>query len=108
MLLAEHPYALMIYHRNYGPEIAETIARETFQHPAMMVASDGIYHGTFSHPRSNGCFARAIRMGVRDMGGGLAGRSDLEDGGFPGDAIPGARSRVHPRGIRCRSRDVRR
>src|SRR5690606_16233648 len=58
MLIAEHPYALMIYHRPWGQDVADVIARETFQHPAMMVASDGIYHGTFSHPRSNGCFAR--------------------------------------------------
>ena len=28
MLLAEHPFALMIYHRSYGPDVAEEIARD--------------------------------------------------------------------------------
>jgi N-acyl-D-amino-acid deacylase len=94
MLLAEHPYALMVYHRNYGPEVAEPIARETFQHPAMMVASDGIYHGTFSHPRSNGCFARAIRMGVREMQA-----VTLEEAVWKMSGFPATRFRIPDRGF---------
>ncbi len=94
MLLAEHPFALMIYHRNFGPEVAEPIARETFQHPAMMVASDGIYHGTFSHPRSNGCFARAIRMGVREMQA-----VSLEEAIWKMSGFPATRFRVPNRGF---------
>ena len=94
MLLAEHPFALMIYHRSYAPEVGEKIARETFQHPAMMVASDGIYHGTFNHPRSNGCFARAIRMGVRDMQA-----VTLEEAVWKMSGFPATRFRIPDRGF---------
>lgn len=94
MLIAEHPYALMIYHRGYGPDVADRIAYETFRHPAMMVASDGIYHGIFSHPRSNGCFARAIRYGVRELGA-----VSLETAIHKMSGFPAARFRVPDRGI---------
>ncbi|MCA9858235.1 MAG: amidohydrolase family protein [Thermomicrobiales bacterium] len=83
MLIAEHPYALTIYHRRYGDDVARTIAKETFQHPAMMVASDGIYHGTFSHPRASGCFARAIRMGVRELQAVTLEEAIYKMSGFP-------------------------
>ncbi len=94
MLLAEHPYALMVYHRNYGQDVADVIAKETFQHPAMMVASDGIYHGTFSHPRSNGCFARAIRYGVRELGA-----VSLEEAIHKMSGFPATRFRIPQRGF---------
>ncbi|TXG79389.1 MAG: hypothetical protein E6R14_11025 [Thermomicrobiales bacterium] len=94
MLIAEHPYALMIYHRPWGQDVADVIGRETFQHPAMMVASDGIYHGTFSHPRSNGCFARAIRMGVRDFGA-----VSLEEAVWKMAGFPATRFRIPDRGF---------
>lgn len=94
MLLAEHPYALMVYHRPWGQDVADVIAKETFQHPAMMVASDGIYHGTFSHPRSNGCFARAIRYGVRDLEA-----VSLEEAIYKMSGFPATRFRVPERGF---------
>jgi len=94
MLLAEHPYALMVYHRNYGQDVADVIAKETFQHPAMMVASDGIYHGIFSHPRSNGCFARAIRYGVRELGA-----VSLEEAVYKMSGFPATRFRIPDRGF---------
>ena len=94
MLIAEHPFALMVYHRNYGQDVADVIAKETFQHPAMMVASDGIYHGTFSHPRSNGCFARAIRYGVRELGA-----VTLEDAVYKMSGFPATRFRIPDRGF---------
>jgi len=94
MLLAEHPYALMVYHRNYGQDVADVIAKETFQHPAMMVASDGIYHGIFSHPRSNGCFARAIRYGVRELSA-----VSLEEAVYKMSGYPATRFRIPDRGF---------
>jgi N-acyl-D-amino-acid deacylase len=94
MLIAEHPYALMVYHRNYGQDVADVIARETFQHPAMMVASDGIYHGTFSHPRTNGCFARAIRYGVRELGA-----VSLEEAVYKMSGFPATRFQIPERGF---------
>jgi N-acyl-D-amino-acid deacylase len=96
MLIAEHPYALMVYHRNYGQDVADVIAKETFRHPAMMVASDGIYHGTFSHPRSNGCFARAIRYGVRELGA-----VTLEEAVYKMSGFPATRFRIANRGFLC-------
>ncbi|MBX3072057.1 MAG: amidohydrolase family protein [Thermomicrobiales bacterium] len=68
MMIEEHPYALMVFHRRMSDEENRERVRATISHPAMMVASDGIYHGTFSHPRSYGCFAQAIRLGVRELG----------------------------------------
>ncbi len=94
MLIAEHPYALTIYHRRYGQDVADGIAKETFQHPAMMVASDGIYHGIFSHPRSNGCFARAIRYGVRELGA-----VSLEEAVYKMSGFPATRFRIPDRGF---------
>ena len=94
MLLAEHPYALMVYHRRFNQDMADRIAKETFQHPAMMVASDGIYHGTFSHPRSNGCFARAIRYGVRELSA-----VTLEEAVYKMSGFPATRFRVPERGF---------
>jgi N-acyl-D-amino-acid deacylase len=60
----------------------------------MMVASDGIYHGTFSHPRSNGCFARAIRMGVREMQA-----VTLEEAVWKMSGFPATRFRIPDRGF---------
>src|SRR5699024_10476942 len=44
MLEEEHPYALMIYLRGTPPDDLAVINRDTIRHPAMMVASDGMYH----------------------------------------------------------------
>lgn len=63
----EYPEALMIYHRGGTPEQIDEMVRRTIQHPKMMVASDGIYHGDHAHPRGYGCFARALRKGVREL-----------------------------------------
>jgi N-acyl-D-amino-acid deacylase len=64
----EDPYALMVYHRSTSPEYQADSIRATVQHPAMMVASDGIYHGISGHPRGFGTFARVLRLTVREMG----------------------------------------
>ncbi len=63
----EDPYALMVYHRSTSPEYQQASIRATIQHPAMMVASDGIYHGISGHPRGFGTFARVLRLCVREM-----------------------------------------
>lgn len=94
MMIAEHPFALMIYHRQYGQDVADVIAKDTFQHPAMMVASDGIYHGIFSHPRTAGCFARAIRYGVRELTA-----ITLEEAIYKMSGFPAARFRIPDRGF---------
>lgn len=94
MLIDEHPYALMVFHRRLTDAEHRSRVQQTISHPAMMVASDGIYHGSFSHPRSYGCFAQAIRLGVRElqavsleeavhkMTGKPAGRFRVPDRGF--------------------------
>jgi N-acyl-D-amino-acid deacylase len=39
--------------------------RELIRHPAMMAGSDGIFTGSFPHPRGWGCFARYLGHHVR-------------------------------------------
>lgn len=62
----EDPYVLTINHRPGGPEVHDRMVQETAQHPRMMVASDGIYHGPHPHPRAFGCHARVLRLCVRE------------------------------------------
>jgi N-acyl-D-amino-acid deacylase len=40
--------------------------RQLIRHPAMMAGSDGIFTGSFPHPRGWGCFARYLGHHVRD------------------------------------------
>ncbi len=63
----EYPEGLMVYRRGDTPEQVDEMVRRTLSHPRMMVASDGIYYGPHAHPRGYGCFARAIRKGVREL-----------------------------------------
>jgi N-acyl-D-amino-acid deacylase len=63
----EFPTQMLIYHRAVTPEAHSEIIRNTIQHPAMMVASDGVYHGISAHPRGYACFARVLRLCVREM-----------------------------------------
>jgi N-acyl-D-amino-acid deacylase len=67
ILIEEDPYALMVLH--HGGSAAELEAKmiRTLAHPAMLVASDGICHGTLGHPRGYGCFARILRLFVREL-----------------------------------------
>jgi N-acyl-D-amino-acid deacylase len=39
--------------------------RQLMAHPAMMAGSDGIFTGTYPHPRGSGCFARYVGHHVR-------------------------------------------
>jgi N-acyl-D-amino-acid deacylase len=52
----------VVPHRGRGPEDVVGLMR----HPAMMAGSDGIYTGSFPHPRGCGCFARFLGHYVRE------------------------------------------
>lgn len=94
VLSEETPYALMVF--TYGTEEQEwapTLAR-TFQHPRMMVASDGIYHGALGHPRGYGCFPRALRIGVREQGA-----VSLSEAIHKMSGLPAARFGIRDRGV---------
>jgi N-acyl-D-amino-acid deacylase len=46
----------------------DDIIRATAVHPRLMIASDGIYNVPHPHPRAYGCFARVLRLFVRETG----------------------------------------
>ncbi len=46
----------------------DDIVRATAVHPRLMIASDGIYNVPHPHPRAYGCFARVLRLFVRELG----------------------------------------
>lgn len=92
VLEEEDPFALMIYHHG-GMEERE-VARRTVRHPRMMVASDGIYHGEYSHPRASGCFARVLRLCVRELAAVSLEAAVHKMSGFPAE-----RFRIKDRGL---------
>lgn len=94
VLAEEDPYALMVYHRGGTPADHEAIIRDTARHPRMMVASDGVYHGPSGHPRGYGCFARTLRLCVRELGA-----LDLEAAVHKMSGLPAARFRIKDRGL---------
>jgi N-acyl-D-amino-acid deacylase len=89
----ETPYSLMVYHRGTTPEYQREIIWDTVRHPKMLVASDGIYHGDFSHPRGYGCFSRVLRLAVREMGA-----VSLEEAVWKMTGYPAERFRIGDRG----------
>jgi N-acyl-D-amino-acid deacylase len=68
LIIEESPDALLVFRRGLSENAFETIARRSLDHPAFMVASDGVYHGTRPHPRGYGCFAQVLGHFVRDRG----------------------------------------
>jgi N-acyl-D-amino-acid deacylase len=90
----EEPYALMVFHRGTTPEVQATIIRDTARHPRMMVASDGVYHGPSGHPRGYGCFARVLRLCVREMEA-----ISLEEAVYKMSGFPAERFRIKDRGL---------
>lgn len=94
ILEEEDPYALMIFHRGWSEATVERVTRATLQHPRMMVASDGVYHGGFGHPRGYGCFARVLRLGVREMAA-----VSLPEAIYKMTGLPAARFRLRDRGL---------
>lgn len=89
----EYPEGLMIYHRGGSDEEVNAMVARTISHPKMMVASDGIYHGPHAHPRGYGCFARALRLGVRELGA-----VSLEEAIYKMSGFPAERFRIKDRG----------
>lgn len=87
----EYPYALMVYYRKTTPDELKTSVIRTLQHPAMMVASDGMYHGISAHPRAFGCFGQAWRLGVREYGAITMEEAIRKMSGYPAERfrIPG-------------------
>jgi N-acyl-D-amino-acid deacylase len=94
LLIEEDPYALMIYHQGWAPGQFDDVIRQTIRHPRMLVASDGIYHGGFSHPRGYGCFARVLRLCVREMGAVSLEQAIHKMSGFAAE-----RFRIRDRGL---------
>lgn len=94
VLEEEHPYALMVYHQGTTPEHQQQTVRDTVQHPAMMVASDGLYHGASAHPRGYGTFARVLRLCVREMGA-----TSMEDAIRKMSGFPAERFGIRDRGL---------
>ena len=92
-IIDEHPYALMVYHVNMTQDEVDIRTRNTIQHPRMMVASDGMYHGEFGHPRGYGCFARVLRYAVRELGA-----VSLEEAVWKMSGFPAERFKVPERG----------
>jgi N-acyl-D-amino-acid deacylase len=90
----EHPYALMVYHRGTTPEFQAQAIHDTIRHPAMMVASDGIYHGASAHPRGFGTFARVLRLCVRENQSVSLEEAVRKMCGFPAE-----RFRIRDRGL---------
>ena len=94
VLEEEDPYALMVFHHGGSAAELEQKVVRTVQHPAMMLASDGIYHGQTCHPRASGCFARALRLCVRDLGVVSLEEMVRKMSGFPAE-----RFRIKDRGL---------
>jgi N-acyl-D-amino-acid deacylase len=90
----ETPWCTMVYMRGWDDATTEKMIRDTVQHPLMMVASDGLYHGASSHPRGAGCFARVLRLAVREMGA-----VTLEEAVRKMTSFPAERFRIGDRGL---------
>jgi N-acyl-D-amino-acid deacylase len=84
----------MVYHRGTSDEAQQQSILDTVRHPAVMVASDGIYHGASSHPRGFGCFSRILRLVVREMGAISLEEAIRKMSGFPAE-----RFRIPDRGF---------
>lgn len=83
ILAEEEPYALMIFHRRGTEAEHQQMVRRTIRHPKMMVGSDGVYHGEHGHPRGYGCYARVLRLGVRELGAVSLEAAVYKMAGFP-------------------------
>lgn len=94
LLEEEDPYALMVMHHGGTPQDHRTMIEKTINHPRMMVASDGIYHGPHGHPRGYGCFARVLRLCVRELQAVSLEQAIYKMSGFPAE-----RFRIKDRGL---------
>ncbi len=97
LMREELPEALLVYHRGLSDAEFEPVTRATIAHPAMMVASDGIYHAPLPHPRGFGCFAQILRYFVRELGAVSLEEAIHKMSGFPAERYRIAgRGRVAP------------
>lgn len=93
LIVEESPEALLVFRRGLSDAEFETLARRTMGRPEFMVASDGIYHGARPHPRGYGCFARILRLYVRELGA-----IGLEDAVRRMSGLPAERFAIRDRG----------
>ncbi len=96
LIVEESPEALLVFRRGLSDDAFEALARRTLQRPEFMVASDGIYHGARPHPRGYGCFARILRLYVRELGA-----IGLEDAVRRMSGLPAERFAIGDRGLIC-------
>jgi N-acyl-D-amino-acid deacylase len=68
LLREELPDAMLIYPWGETEEEFEITAIASVRHPAVIVSSDGVYHGPLPHPRGFGTFPRVLRRFVRELG----------------------------------------
>ena len=68
LIIEESPDAILVFRRGISQEAFDAQARRTLNHPAFMVASDGVYHGALPHPRGYGCYAQVLGTFVRERG----------------------------------------
>jgi N-acyl-D-amino-acid deacylase len=68
LILEEEGVEVAIMPWGSTPIETDTVLRRTAQHPAWMVASDGVYNIAHPHPRGYGAFARVLRRFVRQEG----------------------------------------
>ncbi len=94
LIVEELPEALLVFRRGLSEAAFEALARRTLARPEFMVASDGIYHGTQPHPRGYGCYARILRLYVRELGA-----IGLEDAVHRMSGLPAARFGIGDRGV---------
>ena len=64
----ELPDAMMVYPWGQTEPEFEPTAIASLRHPAVIVSSDGVYHGPLAHPRGFGAFPRVLRRFVRELG----------------------------------------
>jgi N-acyl-D-amino-acid deacylase len=93
LLVEESPEAILIFMRGTPPDVFEALCRRTLGHPAFSVSSDGVYSGVRPHPRGYGCFARVLRLFVRELGA-----ISLEAAIHKMSGLPAERFRIRDRG----------
>lgn len=67
MLAEEMPCAQLVYVWQSPAEDWDVIFKRTLEDDRVMIASDGIYHGSHTHPRGFGVFPRALGHLSRDL-----------------------------------------
>ena len=68
LIIEESPDAVLIFRRGISQEAFDAQARRTLNHPAFVVASDGLYHGALPHPRGYGTYVQVLGTFVREKG----------------------------------------